>query len=341
MLVLFCPQALAASPTLQLLAELGTKHLAYTTDPKNPAPPPDLLLAELMVAYARYLSPSGSPNGWLLAGFPTTPLQAKLLEKTLSGYSDPEVVEYLATLAKAEKKRFGAPKEPPKKPKDAGKDAAALRDGPLNGSGNGRSSATQPPAAGAGFGGDPNASAFDAVIVLSSPPPPVVEVEGAAPIVVPSAVGLWSTFAAPPPRCLELEVGPSETPAFIAESLDLLLEATEQRKAKAKQMEGQAAETPAVEGETPTVEGQGVEEDWRVVLERKRGERAARLSLAARMWRAHVNGGRQLCVEEMEPRLKAPWEEARRAYDKEVHHTRIKMQSDSHAHMQIYSHVHI
>jgi hypothetical protein len=65
-------QASELSEELVALRDLGAKYVAVTNDPKNPQPPSDQLIAELVVAFANAL---GAQTGWLLVGFPKTALQ--------------------------------------------------------------------------------------------------------------------------------------------------------------------------------------------------------------------------------------------------------------------------
>lgn len=92
----------SSSADLQLLKDLGVKYNTVTNDPKNPgALPPDTLLVDIVCAYLKLYS----TNGWLLVDFPKTTLQAKLLEKKLTGYTDPQVEEYLASFTKGSKRK--------------------------------------------------------------------------------------------------------------------------------------------------------------------------------------------------------------------------------------------
>lgn len=60
---------------------------------------PDGLVVETLVAYIGELD-----TGWILAGFPQTCIQAKLLENAMCGYVDPEVEEALGTSSSKKKK---------------------------------------------------------------------------------------------------------------------------------------------------------------------------------------------------------------------------------------------
>jgi len=105
-----------SAPTFQALLELGKKYVAVTTDPKKPAPASDQLVLEIILAYAKALTEGKA--GWLLLGYPSTILQAKLLEKQLTGATDQEVEDYLQSLTgKTVKKKTpakGAPEPPPR-----------------------------------------------------------------------------------------------------------------------------------------------------------------------------------------------------------------------------------
>jgi hypothetical protein len=209
--------------------------------------------------------------------------------------------------------------------------------------------ALQAPSASNSFGGNPNASAFDAVIVLSAAAEAAagsetVNNEPGPPVTGGSTSNLWSTFTAVPPRSFDLQMGPTQPGELVAEAVDVLLEMTERAKARAAQKaekaerenesralnedmeEEETTEAVVAEGEMgrrqEEEEGEQGAGDWRSELGSKIAERAGRLSLAARMWREHANGGRQLCVDEMEEQLKEPWDEAKRAYEKQVRTTR-------------------
>lgn len=95
-------QASSSSADLQLLKDLGVKYNTVTNDPKNPgALPSDALMVDIVCAYLNLYCTSG----WILVDFPKTTLQAKLLEKKWTGYTDPQVEEYLASFTKGAKKR--------------------------------------------------------------------------------------------------------------------------------------------------------------------------------------------------------------------------------------------
>ncbi|RMX41235.1 hypothetical protein pdam_00013258 [Pocillopora damicornis] len=84
-------------PTLTVRAKLGSKAYSFLKKGKTT---PDQLLVDIMVEAVRQV-PEGS--GWIMDGFPSTINQAKLLEKSLSGYD-----------AQKEAKDAKAAKEPSK-----------------------------------------------------------------------------------------------------------------------------------------------------------------------------------------------------------------------------------
>eukprot|EP00752_Nemacystus_decipiens_P011065 g9831.t1 len=76
-------------------------HAVRTHPKKALAPVPPATTTDLLVKHLRCRAPRG--RGWILAGYPSSLLESKLLENALSGYTDEQVAAELGTGAKPSK----------------------------------------------------------------------------------------------------------------------------------------------------------------------------------------------------------------------------------------------
>ncbi|CAM9267910.1 unnamed protein product [Ectocarpus sp. 4 AP-2014] len=87
--------------TVAFKAAAMAYHALRTHPKKASAPVPLATTTDLLVKHLSCRAPSG--RGWILAGYPTTLLESKLLENALSSYTDEEVAAELGTAGKASK----------------------------------------------------------------------------------------------------------------------------------------------------------------------------------------------------------------------------------------------
>jgi hypothetical protein len=319
-------EAMEISPTLQALGELGQRYLAITTDPKNPMPASEDLTMDMTVAYARAC---GAAQGdWLLAGCPATDLQARLLERALTGYTDPQVEEYLEQVRKSMKGKKQAP--PPRRASKA----KAVDPGLL----------------------DPNAplrkvSGFDAVFKIGLP-----SVDGE----VDPLSAFWEQFEDPSGRtfCYALREGDTATSDLVLDSVDILVELVGEQKLQAEKeaerlLAEQQAAAPTGAGDVAPKDGKGPApgtapqqapspapsplpspavtqkrtstKGWKAKVVKRREARRNQLPPAGQMWHQHAMGERLLDVAALKAEIIDSWDLSSGKHARDVHRALTKV----------------